>query len=109
MSDIVADIRSHLSTMAPHQKARLTAEQLRAAADEIERLRSAIKRLAEQDATLSVCDGNVTVTVDATLTNTEREAVKDALDANDAEVKLFCCETAKRYAAALRQLLKRTS
>lgn len=34
------------------------------AADEIERLREAIRRLADQDATLSVCDGSVTVTVD---------------------------------------------
>ena len=48
---------------------------LLAAADEIERLRTAIRRLAEQDATLSVCDGNVTVTMDATLTDEEREAV----------------------------------
>lgn len=39
MSDIVAEIRSHLQTMAPHQRARLTAEQLTKAADEIERLR----------------------------------------------------------------------
>lgn len=28
MSDIVAEIRGHLQTMAPHQRARLTAEQL---------------------------------------------------------------------------------
>ena len=28
---------------------------------------------ADQDATLSVCDGNVTVTMDATLTDAERE------------------------------------
>ena len=33
---------------------------------EIERLRLAIRRLADQDATLSVCDGAVTVTMDAT-------------------------------------------
>lgn len=44
------------------------------AAAEIERLREAIRRLAEQDATLSVCNGNVTVTMDATLTDAEREA-----------------------------------
>ena len=36
------------------------------------RLRLAIRRLAEQDATLSVCDGSVTVTMDATLTDAER-------------------------------------
>ena len=45
------------------------------AAEEIERLRLAIRRLADQDATLSVQDGNVTVTLDATLTDEEREAI----------------------------------
>ena len=49
---------------------------IREAADEIDRLREAIRRLAEQDATLSVCDGSVTVTMDATLTVAEREAVE---------------------------------
>ena len=44
-------------------------------AAEIEQLREAIRRLADQDATLSVCDGNVTVTLDATLTDAEREAI----------------------------------
>jgi len=42
---------------------------------ENERLRLAIRRLAEQDATLSVCDGAVTVQVEATLTDAEREAI----------------------------------
>ncbi len=45
---------------------------------EIERLREAIRRLADQDATLSVCDGGVTVTMDATLTDEEREAISAA-------------------------------
>lgn len=45
---------------------------------EIERLRRAITRLAQQEAPLSVCDGNVTVTMDATLTGEEREAVERA-------------------------------
>lgn len=49
-----------------------------AMADEIGRLRVAIHSLADQDATLSVCDGNVTVTLDATLTNAERDAVATA-------------------------------
>jgi hypothetical protein len=48
------------------------------AADEIENLRQAIRRLAEQDATLSVCDGAVTVTMDGTLTDAEREAIRRA-------------------------------
>jgi hypothetical protein len=46
------------------------------AADEIERLRLATRRLAEQDATLSVQGGSVTVTMDATLTDEEREAIE---------------------------------
>jgi hypothetical protein len=46
-----------------------------AMADEIGRLRVAIRRLADQDATLSVQGGSVTVTMDATLTVEEREAV----------------------------------
>ena len=49
------------------------------AAAEIERLREAILRhLAEQDATLSVQGGSVTVTMDATLTDAEREAIDTA-------------------------------
>jgi hypothetical protein len=46
---------------------------------EIARLREAIRRLADQDATLSVCDGGVTVTMDATLTDEEREAIEEAM------------------------------
>ena len=48
-------------------------------AAEVRRLRSAIAALADQDATLAVCDGNVTVTMDATLTDAEREAVAVAM------------------------------
>ena len=42
-------------------------------------LREAIRRLADQDATLSVRGGNVTVTMDATLTDAEREAIELAV------------------------------
>ena len=42
-------------------------------------LNEAIRRLAEQDATLSVCNGNVTVTMDGTLTAAEREALEVAI------------------------------
>jgi hypothetical protein len=49
------------------------------AADEIERLRRVILRLADQDATLSSCNGAVTVTVDATLTPEERDAIERAM------------------------------
>jgi len=50
------------------------------AVHEIERLREAIRRLAEQDATLSVQGGNVTVTMDATLTGAEREAIEVCIE-----------------------------
>jgi glycine cleavage system aminomethyltransferase T len=71
------------------------------AANEIERLRLAIRRLAEQDATLSVQGGNVTVTMDATLADAEREAVRHFGEARHA----FACP----YAATLRGLLERTT
>jgi hypothetical protein len=65
---------------------------------EIASLREAIRRLADQDATLSVCDGNVTVTLDATLTNEEREAVKIAIQ---------WLEPDSQVADKLRELLER--
>ncbi|NBW11915.1 MAG: hypothetical protein EBR82_28170 [Caulobacteraceae bacterium] len=67
------------------------------AADEIARLREASRRLAAQDATLSVQGGNVTVTMDATLTDEEREAVEHAAS------RL----AGIHYAATLRSLLSR--
>lgn len=77
-----------------------TPQELIDARAEIERLREAIRRLAEQDATLSVCDGNVTVTMDATLTDVEREAVEWAR----CMAKIHYLENA---AATLRGLLER--
>lgn len=47
---------------------------------EIARLREAIRRLAGQDATLSVQGGNVTVTLDATLTEAEHDALEFAVE-----------------------------
>ena len=74
-----------------------------AMADEIGRLRVAIHSLAEQDATLSVCDGNVTVTMDATLTDEEREAVEAA----DAYMSAAGCRNTN-VQSTLRNLLERT-
>ena len=54
-------------------------EVLQDARAEIARLRLAICRLAEQDATLSVQGGNVIVEMDATLTDAEREAIGVAI------------------------------
>ena len=48
-------------------------------AAEVRRLRAAIAALAEKDATLSVPGGNVIVTMDATLTVEEREAISREL------------------------------
>lgn len=70
------------------------------AADEIARLREAIRRLTEQDATLSVCDGAVKVTMDATLTDAEREAIAGAI--TNMEASGFWA-----WPATLRGLLKR--
>ena len=42
-------------------------------------LETAIRQIADQNATLSVCDGNVTVTMDATLTDEERAAIEKAI------------------------------
>jgi len=65
-------------------------------------LREAIRRLADQDATLSSCDGNVTVTVDATLTDAEREAVANMIHLIEA-----CHDECGRDAHHLRSLLER--
>ena len=74
-------------------------------AAEVRRLREAIRRLAEQDATLSVCDGNVTVTMDATLTDAEREAIESAISREiDAE---WYGGPEPEKAAVLRDLLER--
>ena len=68
--------------------------------DEIASLREAIRRLADQDATLSVQNGNVTVTMDATLTPEERDAVETAALEADAHQH-------KHRSATLRGLLER--
>jgi plasmid stabilization system protein ParE len=75
-------------------------------ADEIERLRLAIRRLAEQDATLSVQGGNVIVELDATLASEERRAIQEAAEAYESNNEDADCE---RIAATLRGLLARTS
>ena len=65
MSDIANAIYRHLRTMAPHQLERLTAIQLKEAADEIERLRVNL-RLADAGFTFGP----------PSLTDAEREAVE---------------------------------
>lgn len=83
---------------------------------EVENLRHAILRLADQDATLSLLckmDGNyiVTVTMDATLTDEEREAVERSAvwmvqlgqDRGEMQAAEYFCNDA----ATLRGLIKR--
>jgi plasmid stabilization system protein ParE len=72
-----------------------------AAREEIVKLREAIRRLAEQDATLSVRNGAVTVTMDATLTDAERAAVEFF------SVICFGSPERRRHADTLRALLAR--
>jgi len=69
-------------------------------------LEQAIRRLAEQDATLSVCDGAVTVTMDAALTDAEREAiwtVAEVYAENDGDAE---CEQIARIMQGLWQRTK---
>jgi len=58
-------------------------EEVQSLRAEVARLRLAIRRLAEQDATLSVQGGNVIVEMDATLTDEEREAIAGVLTGRD--------------------------
>jgi hypothetical protein len=79
---------------------------LQAAHAEIELLRTAIRRIADQDATLTVCGGNVTVTMDATLNDEEREAiwtVAEAYAENDGDPD---CERIARIMQGLWQRTK---
>jgi hypothetical protein len=69
-------------------------------------LEQAIRRLAEQDATLSVVGGNVIVEMDTTLTDAEREAV--AWAARLAQSQRDSRDMAGDYAASMRGLLERT-
>jgi hypothetical protein len=72
--------RTGLKPTWPEDEAGCGVKYANAMADEILRLREAIRLLANQDATLSVCDGNVTVTLNFTITDEEREAILTAAD-----------------------------
>jgi hypothetical protein len=64
------------------------------------RLREAIRRLADQDATMSVVGGNVIVEMDDALTSEERDSLKFAIN----QMKYIRADSA---AATLRALLER--
>ena len=86
-----------------------------AAAMEINQLRTALARLADQDATFSVIGGNMIVDVDAKLTDEERAAIKMAIAACKVEGELNqACDGRQSFAGlwhdhagALRSLLER--
>jgi hypothetical protein len=108
MSDICTRLRAEIAWEAD------VGDLMNEAAGEIERLRLAIRRLAEQDATLSVVSGSVIVQMDETLTDAEREAIEYAADAYDykaADAYAHNEDDAryKHIAATLRGLLERTS
>lgn len=71
---------------------------------EVARLREAIRRLADRDATLSVCDGSVTVTMDATFTDAERDDIACAASRLESEAN---GPRDLQVAATLRGLLDR--
>jgi hypothetical protein len=75
----VTDIVTRLRRWTHAVDAEPASDLMDQAAEEIENLRTAIRRVAEQDATLSVCDGNVTVDLDGTLTDEELWAVGSAM------------------------------
>jgi rRNA processing protein Krr1/Pno1 len=83
MTDIVERLRTWFKDVNAVSAIDLMDE----AANEIDGLRKAIRRLVDQDATLSVQGGSVIVTMDATLTDEEREAVEASMHGeNDATV-----------------------
>jgi hypothetical protein len=98
--DDPADLRDE-----PESAALLMAE----AAREISILRTALFRLADQNATFSVIGGNIIVDVEPTLTDAERDAVDWAarhpcLFTDDPALDL----QSQRVSATLRSLLERT-
>jgi len=99
--------RTGLTPTWPADEAGCGVKYATAMADEIERLREAIRRLADQDATLSVCDGNVTVTLDATLTDDERKAIEVAAAEFSSMAYEHLSSADFQIAATLRSLLKR--
>jgi hypothetical protein len=74
---------------------------------EVRRLEGVITALADQAATLSVCNGNVTVTMDATLTAEEREALTRAVTECERVAREYGIHSDDRRARALRGLLER--
>jgi len=103
----MTDIVKRLRTWCHAVDAESAQDLMDQAAAEIERLREAIRRLAEQGATLSVCDGSVTVTLDATLTDEEREAVEWFAEVRKPLTRLTQRHNREKYKDTLCGLLER--
>ena len=95
--------RSGVKPIWPADEAGSIGPMAGAMADEIGRLRVAIRRLAEQDATISVQGGSVTVTMDAMLTDEELDAIEHGLE----QIELHSDLESRSSAKALRGLLER--
>lgn len=98
MEDIVTRLRrwTHAADSAP------ASDLMDDAAAEIERLRLALARLADQNATFSVVGGNIIVDVDHTLTDAERRAIEYLMMGGcegPEEVEVAVRETARRLLA----------
>lgn len=98
--------RTGLNPTWPDDEAGCGVKYAHAMADEILRLREAIRRLADQDATISVQGGSVTVTVDAALTDEERAAIEWFAQIGDGPLAPWS-NNWSNHAATLRSLLER--
>jgi hypothetical protein len=110
--DLLSDATEFLLEMATRRGARTHYEGCRkdhveclvaALVDAVARLREAIRLTADQYATLTVQGGNVIVTMDATLTDEEREAIEQVLDELNGT-----CPAASWVPGTIRKLLERT-
>lgn len=99
----MTDLLQRLRVMARLINREDDADTAAEAAREIARLREAIRRLADQDGTLSVQGDNVMVTMDATLTDGEREAIEWVEN-----MAAWAHNSDHVHAATLRGLLDRT-
>lgn len=96
LNALYSAIKKHDKVNSTQWVPQAISEAMRVAGEEIDRLREAIRRLADQDATLSVSEGNVTVTMDATRTDAEPAAWSLFLDGKRARV-IYEKEDALRF------------
>ena len=118
MSDILADYREWIARQEErigthsdgcHLWPRHERCMIHRLAAELEQTREAIRRLAEQDATLSVQGGSVTVTMAATLTDAERASLTRVIETLEGVeyIEAFATENDATAATILRGLLTR--